>query len=54
MKKLKNNNDVVVRRFEGEDIESLIDRFNSRMQKHKKTKKLPQNLRFTSKTRKGV
>lgn len=54
MKRLKNNNDVVVRRFEGEDIESLIERFNFRMRKHGKSPKLPQNLRFTSKTRKGV
>lgn len=47
MKRLRNNNDVVVRRFPNEDIESLIERFNFRMKKHKKQTKLPQHYQFS-------
>jgi hypothetical protein len=54
MKRMKNNNEVVVRRFQGEEIESLIERFNFRMRRHGKSTKLPKNYRFTTKTRKGV
>lgn len=52
--KRKNNNHVVVSRFPNEDIEELIERFNFRMLKHGKGKKLPQDLRFISKGRKGA
>ncbi|MFE4521996.1 hypothetical protein ACFRCQ_07535 [Cytobacillus firmus] len=51
---MKNNNDVIVRRFKGEEVESLIERFNFRLKKHGKTTKLPQDYRFIKKTRKGV
>ena len=52
--KRKNNNNVVVNRFPNEDIEELIERFNFRMLKHRKGTKLPQDLRFISKSRKGA
>lgn len=54
MKRLKNNNDVVVHRLDDEDIESLIERFIFRMKKYKKQTLLPQDIRFKRRKRKGA